>query len=254
MITKIKAIGLALLAFAAMSMVAASAAQAEAGEVHISAGKSADITGEQEGVGDVFLLTKSGAETVCTQAHFEGTAEGQVVGQTTAKELTLTGRYTGCEVKKPLELGAATVDMNGCKYTLTQAFSGGVPLPETANVDIAGCTAGKQIQITTAVGCTIDVPEQSGTGGAGLVHITLTNVSGGAKKELTPHVTVQGINYEFTGIFCPGQINVITTDGDYNGTETFKGFADTGLTTQVTHNGHQYKKLTVGSQVDLFAT
>jgi hypothetical protein len=241
MTSKLRAIGLALLGIAALAMFAATGAYAAQGQLHIQAtGGSAVTTGHQHGVtGDEFELTASGAKTQCTQATFEGTVtdENAIHNQTqvTAKEGQLTGTYTGCKIEKPINLGAATVDMNGCKYTLKASQT-----DTTATVEIKECTkdvkgVAKPIEITTAVGCTIDVPEQ-----AERSHITYTNVEEGGVKHITSHVTVQGITYQFTGIFCPEATNVLHHDGDYRGTQNFFGYQHSGTELRK-HNGHEYK-------------
>jgi hypothetical protein len=239
MMRNIKMLGLAVLAISAMGIVGASAAQAGVGELHVETGPNADITGEQTEQ-HVFLLTEFGVETRCTQALFEGTISGAVAGQTTATEATLTPQYTGCT---SFFGSSATVNMNGCKYTITGGKS-----ELTAEVDITGCTSGKGIEIVTSL-CTVKVPVQTG-----LSHIVFANVAG-PPKDVNAQVTVQGITYEFSaGSFCPGAKGVLHHDGDYTGKATFKGFVDQGKTTLTTHNGHQFNKLVCGAQVGLFAT
>jgi hypothetical protein len=74
MVRKTKFLGRVMLAIAAISMVsmiAASAAVAGNGELHVTGttGGSADLTGEQTAGGQVnFKLTTSGLETHCTEA------------------------------------------------------------------------------------------------------------------------------------------------------------------------------------------
>ncbi len=239
MIRNIKALGLAFIAVAAMSMVAASAAQAA--QLHAATSPSATITGGQT-VQHNFKLTTSGAETKCTNAQFEGTVEGGSGGTTTAEEITVTPTYSGCQT-----VGLASqVIMNGCKYTIT----GAQPQTLTALVDVTGCTSGKSIEIKLT-GCTVTVPAQTG-----LSHLNF--VQSGTEVEVD--VTAQGITYEFHGIACPkpthgGAVEVtkLTHDGDYTGKALFKASEDPGFE-QKTEHSHQFSKHKVGTQVTLTAT
>ncbi len=243
MTSKIKAVSLALFAIAAMSMIAASAAQAGLGELHVTnTANKADITGDQL-VQHVFKLGGSGLETRCTQAKFEGTiADAVVDGQTTASEGTITGTYTGCQSQGPFK-ASVTVKMNGCKYTIT-----GGTTALTANVDIAGCTSGKKIELETE-GCRITIGEQGP-----LSHMTFTNTGSGETQDVDVNITISGIQYQLDNApFCilgTGQFS----DATYNGTATFKGFVDQGTTTLKTHEEHQYNELICGAQRGLFAT
>jgi hypothetical protein len=249
---KLKALGLALLAIGAISMIAASGAQANS-EFHVTNWlQNVIVTGEQHAVQHVFTLTNSGYEIRCTTATVEGTPEQVHVNQgnfqVTITEITLTPHYTECQSQKGPFGAEPTVDMNGCKYTLTSTATA-----LTATVDIVGCTANKKIQITTGEGCTIDVGEQSTMGG----HITATNIEeeeGGVKRHaVTAHITLQGITYQITGAFCfLGQAQ--RTDGDYEGTEIFRAYEDLGAGAQETVNGHQYTTLKRGAKLQLIAT
>jgi len=241
MTSKLKALGLALLAITAMSTVAASAAQAGLGELHVTTPEKAIITGEQVAGGQhVFSIPVHGS-IVCTQAKFEGTVQQPGAQQVTKTELQVTATYTGCNA-----FGVtATVKMNGCKYTLT----GGVN-EKTAQVDITGCTETKKhILIDTGVGCTITIPEQHN-----LSHITFTNEGPtGSTEDVLDHLTIQGVAYEYTGVFCPTAINIIHNDASYSGTTTIKAFKDEGSALKE-HNGHKYLQFICGQQVGLFAT
>lgn len=236
-------------AFAAMSM-AAVAAQASQLHVNTTAGK-AIITGEQtEGIAErhKFQITSAaGGPTVqCGQGHFEGTVEGPQGQQITVQELTITARYTACNF-----LGlAATVTMNGCKYTFTNT------VPTTALtqvVDITGCTpldtnqsqTKKKIEVHVP-GCTLTIPEQHN-----LSHVVFQNQSNGHVKA---NATVSGITYETHGAACAHQPEtVLKHDATYHGRVTLTGFAHNGVE-QVTHNGHQYNKGIAGGSLNLLAT
>jgi hypothetical protein len=204
-------------------------------------------TGEQAaGSQSVFTLTAAGVYTTCTEGAAEGTVQGTGEKQITATEGTLTARFTGCKL-----LGAsATIDMNGCKYTLTQAKNEkGEPLEKTANIDLTGCTeAKKYILVTASFGCIVKVPEQNG-----LSHVTFTNEGSGQTEHVLDHSTVQRITYEFSGVFCPEKPGVLHHDADYEGTTTIKAFKDFG-SVEKEHNGHKYLQILGGEQVGIFAT
>jgi hypothetical protein len=243
MIRTLKGMGLALVAIASLSMVAASAAQAVPGEFHIDTGPSANVTGQ--GVGPQTLtFTASGAQTSCAISTFESTVQGGNQIQTTTTELTLTPTFTGCTL-----FGAeAVVDMNGCKFTLT----GNQPNPQTALVDITGCTPAPkaQIEITTP-GCTVTIPQQHN-----IPHVTFENTNPGGVTEQTDtdaNFTLTGIIYETHGAFCPGAQTIPTNDLDYYGKVTLRGYKDLG-SEPAFHNGHWYNRLICGAQVGLFVT
>ncbi len=195
----------------------------------------ATITGEQTEQLN-FKLTGSGAETKCTQGLFESTLSGDGKSPVTATEFSLTPRYTGCQT-----VGlSSTVEMNGCKYTVT----GGQINPQTALVDIAGCTAGKTIVIKLT-GCTITVLQQNS-----LSHITFEEKAG-PPKDILANFTMTGIGYELHGIAClkPGSTTTLTLDGDLTGKVTLRAYEDLG-TEEATHNSHQYEEALHGAQLD----
>jgi hypothetical protein len=245
MIGNIKALGIAFVAVAAMSMLAGASAQAA--EFHVTTGPKANITGENTpNLFDTFQLeAPENAQVQCTQAQFEGTVEG-VGAQITKQDITITATYTNHCTAFGLN---ATIDMNGCKYTLT----GEAQPALTARVDIVGCTTitgqqnHKAIEITTA-GCTTTVPQQNG-----LSHITFTNEGAGHAESIEAHVTIQGITYESHGALCPGGSTITTHNGKYIGTSTFQAREHLG-TVPAEHNGHKYNKLICGNSVGLFAT
>jgi hypothetical protein len=254
MTSKLKALVLALLAFAAIGALGASAAYAGVGELHVTGtnDEPADITSPFN-ENHVFtlpgILFGTNVEVKCAKVGLEGTIQDQgSVGdnQTTAKEATITGLYTECETA----LGAAQVRMNGCKYTVT-----GGSKELTANLDITGCTTGTAIEVISA-GCVVTIPEQSGVEKSGLGHITFKN-EGKAKSEeedVTGNITVAGIQYTIENaggcIIAPQQ----HSDATYKGASTLQAFRDTKETKLVTHEGHQFKQLVCGAQKGLFAT
>ncbi len=201
------------------------------------------VTGAQTAAGQLsFKLTASNAETKCTQASFEGTAAGSLEAPSTASDLTLTPTFSGC---KTAGLNS-TIELHGCKLTLT----GGQPDPLTALVDVAGCTAGKAIEVKLT-GCTITVPEQAGIG-----HVVFASKEG-SPGDVEAQMALQGIKYEYHGAFCPKQtqgaaseVTKLTQDSDLTGKVTLLGYEDLGAASATQH-GHQYSKFIDGAQTAL---
>jgi hypothetical protein len=238
MTRKIKTLGLALVAFAAMSVVAAGGAQAA--ELHANAPTTAAIFGQQT---TQHQFTIDAGIVKCNQALFEGLATGGGQTQTTAQELQITGTYTGCNISGL----ASTVDMNGCKFTITGAGQAA----ETVQVDITGCTAGKTIEVTSNP-CVVTVPEQHN-----LSHIVFQDTPAAVPKPVVhASITISGITYQTHGL-CPNTASdhtATTTTGTYNGSATFLARKHVGGQA-ASHNGHSYQKLLqTGEQVALEAT
>jgi hypothetical protein len=220
MTPKIKGLGLAFVAITAMSMVAASGAQASA--VHF--GPLVSIFGERTVQDQTHQFTTSHGQVQCTQSLFEGK-----VSTSGAVDAEFTATYTGC-----LCFGlACTIDLNGCKYNLSGAGEAAL----TAKVQVTGCTAGKQIEIT-ALNCVITVPEQT-VGG----HVFATNQT---QQDVTIQATATGITYQSHGAGCPNPHAIPTTqthNGTFQGQTTVQARQDLGDLALKTHNGHQYKPL-----------
>ncbi len=228
MIRSINSFGLALIAVAAISV--ASASMAHAAQFHGTSSKNVTITGHQKAE-NIFQLTTSlaedkGPKAKCSQATFESTAPNQGGSQVTGQELTVTPIYSNCTAFGQ----AATIKMNGCHFTATGA---GQPALTMA-VDIVCQTAGKQIEVTTAI-CQFKIPAQT-TGG----HIVFKNVAG------SPHTvevvkTINTIKHEYSaGIGCAHTKNVTTTDADYEGTAHFQAYEDLGTEQVQRGDGHLY--------------
>jgi hypothetical protein len=243
MIHKSKVLGLAFVAVAAMSVAAVPAAQAS--ELHATFAGNVSILGSNTAQHSQHVFTTAAGSIKCTQSLFEGTAPYVGGPQVTAQELTLTGRYTGCT-----GFGlAATLDMSGCKYTVTNKHSvTGHTTALTAYVDITGCTTGKTIEVTMAGPCLVTFPEQHNLG-----HIVFSNNPAASPHDVTANFTVTGITYEAHGT-CPVPPTVLMHDGQYAGQATFQAHQDKGVE-QLTSNGHQYERLKpTGALVGLLAT
>jgi hypothetical protein len=244
MIRNIKVLGLAFVAVAAMSAVAAGSAQAS--QLHATRAGDVVVTGTQS---TQHVFVTSAGEVKCTNGQLEGTVPFTSGTQVTEDHITVTPTYSGCT-----GFGlAATVQMNGCKYTITGTHTpvGGQPQTNalTAWVDVTGCTEGKKITVNAGFGgCVATVGEQHT-----LSHVTFTNVPG-QLHHVTDKATVTGIAYELHGGLCGHPTTVITNNGSYTGGTTLKAFEKTGEH-EVTEHGHKFKKQTHnGVQVGLLAT
>lgn len=221
MIGKIKALGLACVAVAAMSASAAPAAHA--GQFDIGtfmATLTAEAELEQE---HIFSITRTGTlekfPAICTNASLEAATIGTQINEATA-----TATYgPHCTF-----LGqAAQVVMNGCKYTVTGAGQAA----NTARIDIVGCTTGKRIEIKTAI-CTLHIGAQNN-----LSHVVGTNQAGHLIATLSANVT--GITAQQTGVLCPdGNLHQGTNAGFTGNTLLTAQEYQSGPT--VTKHGHQY--------------
>jgi hypothetical protein len=207
MTRNLKALGLSLVALVAVSAIAASAAQA--GSLDVGA-NPAWLTAEQAAGLAVpkLTLTASGLVVKCQAARLEATTQAANV-----QEATAIPSYSdpGCTFGGT----SMTVDVNGCKYTITGA---GEPAL-TAKLDIVGCESGKHLTVTQGT-CELTIPEQNG-----LSHVVFSNVAGSKPTHAVISVTFQGITYEGdTG--CGVNVQGLHHDADLNGETTLKAFQD----------------------------
>jgi hypothetical protein len=265
MIGKIKGLGLAFVAIVALSAMAASAAQAS--QFHISkAGQPfapSTITATSEVGQEPSLKVQNTAKTAtlqvkCQTATLEGTNTVATPDEITTTATYGIGKGDPAEVQNCTLAGLkAQVLMNGCKYTITGTHTptGGVaetasPLGLTAYVDITGCTAGKKIEVKSALAaCTLTVGEQNT-----ISHIVFTNESPvGAPKQVTANATASGITVTQDGAGCPDGNGHTGTSGVFAASTIIKAFEDPG-TEQKTLHGHQYTAHKCGAQIDIQAT
>ena len=242
MISKLKSLGLAFFAITAMSAVAASAAQAGSLDLGTSpANLHAHSEANQQ---HELILQKTGFQgqqlnrfpAKCPTAALAGTTQGQIV-----QEATVTATYSPNGVANCQAFGVmAQVLMNGCKYTVTGS---GQPA-NTAVVDIVGCTAGKQIEIKTAI-CSLDVPELNG-----LPHVTGGNLT---SQEVTVSAKVIDITVRQTGAACPDGNNHSGTNSEFVGNSIAKAYVDKE-NVQVTNHNHQYVETGKVTQTTLAST
>jgi len=173
----------------------------------------------------------------CKTASFEGTTQGSSLEEATVTPTYGTGKGEASESQGCTLAGIkAQVLMNGCKYTIT----GSGQAANTANVDIAGCTFGKRIEVKT-VACQMYIGAQNG-----LSHIVGTNLNA---QEVTLQATVQTILVEEqVGSACPG--GVFAT---FSGNTVVKSFKDSGTQLAFKHQ-HQYFEVISGEQVSIQST
>jgi hypothetical protein len=234
MIEKVKALAIAFVAVVASGALAT--AGAHAGTLDIGTGPAvlkgnSDTTffGSQQ---HLFSFNSGSGpfNAVCDSASFEGETFG-----TSIQEAAFTPTYASCKLAGM----SAVFQMNGCRYTI-QGTSQAV---RTFDVNILGCTAGKQIQIKTAL-CTVDIPEQ-----IWLHHLTATNLENNA---VTFEATLTGMTATLTGAACPGG-NGAPASASLSGNTIVRAFKAFGKP-KVTKHGHEYIEVTGGEQVSLLAT
>jgi hypothetical protein len=188
----------------------------------------AAITGEQttQNVLEVTNTAGGFVKVKCNVATFEGTTVFN-----SGTDLTITPTYSGCT------LGglAATVRMNGCKYTLTAVAS------HLADVDIVGCTTGKAMTIVKG-NCTISVPAQNS-----LSSVSLANEGAAFTMDVVANFNLSFITVTQTGTECPspGSHSFINR---YTGSVTLKAFIDQGSREVIKHE-HLYAEVICGIQV-----
>jgi hypothetical protein len=238
MTRKFKALGFAFVAVAAVSVAAAASVQAF--EMHVTHQGSAVITAEQS---EQFVVTTSAGSVKCSTFTLEGEVSG-AGSQITSQHSTLTPTYSGCQA-----FGlAATVQLNGCKYTITNKLVQHTTA-RTAYIDIAGCTAGLPIQVNAGFGsCILTAPQQQN-----ISHIVFENNSSPI-EDVNANVTLTGFIYQYHGPLCPGAATEQRADGTITGRATVRTFKGTQLE-QLPQHGHQFQRLKHSSvQVGVIAT
>lgn len=197
-------IGIVLAAVLAMSAIGASAQAASSLDVGAA---PATLTASQ-GVQNKLTITDAGVVVTtvrCSTADLEATTT-----TTNVTEATVTPNYGAA---KMCELGgiAASVTVNGCKYTLK-----GTATALTWTADVV-CPAGKVIEIEQGT-CVITVASQANLG-----TITFANVAV-PPKHVTATLNIKGISVT-GGLGCPANLQGVKT-ADLTGTQTVKAFKD----------------------------
>ncbi len=204
MTRKFKALGLAILALCAMSAFAASSASANFdGEV-----EHVNLEGNQTGN---HVFTTAVGTVTCKKAKFTGTSLSgtAVVGGWTTSDITVAASYSECTA-----FGfSATVNMNGCEYTMTRTTidANSVPIGPVHVI----CPGTNKIKIVAAGFCTMEVGAQTPEG-----HVSYKNEGAGKSRDVLVTSTVTGISY--SGNCGSG------SGGTYSGGVTTKGFNTAG--------------------------
>jgi hypothetical protein len=198
---RFKALGLALVACFAMSVVAASAAHANQGAFTQAEGNyPTAITGAQEGSTNYFEAT-DGRKVECEVAKYSGSLSSA------ATSLTVTPTYEKCTSSGL----TSVVDMNGCTFQFTTGTN--TSATDTHGSVHINCPTNAKIVITVGGVCEVDIPAQTVNGG-----VTFTNVANG---DVTVDVDITNdIHYTDTdtpsSFFCPFTSHTVTGEnGDF---------------------------------------
>ncbi|MEX2105876.1 MAG: hypothetical protein WD810_03155 [Solirubrobacterales bacterium] len=208
-----KALGLAVVAVLAMSVVVASAAQASEFEASNSEG-----TVSGTGSGNEEFITEAG-KVVCQSSTFHGTYATK-----NAASQSLHPAYSECQAFGFL---SATVNTEKCNYVFTP---GSTIETDKYNSSVAiDCPEGNSIKITAST-CSAEVKDVAAN--QELTNTTLTNATESTISAL-PNVT--GIAYTVTkdGFLCPFSGTGDKTGGEYKSTAAVTMSASGGASIQV---------------------
>jgi hypothetical protein len=231
MIRNLRSLGLALGVVFAFSAAMASTASA-IDTFTTEAALPAVVTGESSNI--VTEITGKKVSFQCDVTKFAGT----ITNGSSVATIWPTFYKTTPDTKCKSTLGEVTYDMNGCDYDLTGKTDASDKTLTDAKVWIT-CPAGKEVEITGALGCTIRTPEQTPTEG-GVTYTTQTDASG--KKDILLTFTMTGITYTTTNACTLVGLPTEGNDTDLTGTVTLKAFKDNG--------GVPDDKFIEGSQID----
>lgn len=201
MIGKLTNFGLVFVVALAVGAVAAAGASAEG--VYIFESTHTTVEGSQT---EASAFETSIGTIKCQKATFSATGEAKE-----ASELTITPTYSEC--KGPGET-SATIDVNGCKYKLSNPTETGQSPPADLDAAVQIVKCAKAIEIT-ATGCIIKIAEQT----PGTPIFDLSNRSTEPLKTLIGP-TVKGISYSYSGFLCGSGSG---TNGAYHGAVETQG-------------------------------
>jgi hypothetical protein len=206
--SKVKALGgvvVALMAIGVLGTSVSQAAELHAGSVPVQ------VTGTQEGSSNAFDIQFG--EVKCTTVDYNTTTTVK-----TTTTVTLTPIYSGCTFAGV----AATIDLNGCDYTMhiTSADTGTITTE---------CPVGQEITVTGGTKCIVHVP-----GGVDVGTVTLTNIGSAESPtaEITAHLSgLTAVPYKQTPGTGVGKCSEVSAvNGKITGTATFTGEVDGGST------------------------
>jgi hypothetical protein len=198
MIRNLKVLGLVALTVAALSAVAASAAQAGPHFVIPGAGSGTTtlkITADDENgtnaktghrVFDISKADGTGVKSItCNQIHADATVTGETIEEITFNTPTFTGecQFVGQTV---------VIEDTGCEYIFTANT--------TLDIENSGalkCEHGQKPIHFSISGCKVEVGRQTNLGGLKYQNVTTHN-----KKAITIEMNITGIVYNATGVNC----------------------------------------------------
>lgn len=190
--TKIKALGLGVLATLAIGAMASIDASATVTGhfTHDAVGGHAILTGTEGPANHrVKFSIDNGTHFECDATHYHGT-----VSTATFTTFQLTPTYSGCHTEGGVP-GSITIDANNCHLKFYSNTGASTPTPtEHATFDYL-CPAGTGVVITHP-NCTIKMPTQP------LKGITYTTVTENSKHALTVDMTVQGKTVHYESGIC----------------------------------------------------
>jgi len=215
MIRKFKALGLALVAVFAMSVVASSAAQAATGfnwDSGVTLLKASAIEPQK--------FTTTAGTVECAEVVGDAAVSGTTATSVTTTSITY--RQTSTNENCPTNFGSfitAKIDMNGCNFRFnagTTVAGNNDKLEGTADII---CPVGAQIQVT-ASNCTIDIGSQNGLG-----PVYYENNTTASPKDVVINPQITNIVYTQTpvGSFLPCGSFTNHTGGTYTGKVTITG-------------------------------
>jgi hypothetical protein len=188
---KLKILGLALVAVAAMAF---SASAAMAASFHSEASHTI-ISGSQ--IGEDKFKVNAGTVT-CGKATYSGTQSSA-----TAETQTVTPSYSEC---KAFGFVNTTIDVNGCTYTFN-----------ANNGDLTLACSSSPI-VVTAFNCWVTIEGQNW-------HevVVYTNEGSGSSRDVKVSVNIAGIKYTQHSKSFPGCTNGTFENGTYEGAATVRG-------------------------------
>ena len=221
--TKLRALGLGLLAVTAMTAFGVMNATAETGGhfTHDAPTNHATIVGtETAGTEHVLHFNKEGGEPGerigCDKDEYHGVATAKTV-----ESLTITPKWSECYTTGSPNT-KFDIHENGCDFTFTIGREGQVAKHHTVHLT---CPAGKAVEITHP-NCTITVPPQTVTG------VTYTTDLIGGKHAITLDVTAEDITSHYHAGIC---IFLGTThQSEMKGSVTVEGFDTLGNRVNIT--------------------
>lgn len=188
----------------ALGALSASAAQAVSS---LDIGATPAIITIEELTPRKFVIGKPGEQVTvkCSVADEEATwTEANITEQ------TIIPSYSGCTLAGV----DATIDVNSCRYTLTNTTTALL-----WKFDITACGAKGKIEITSAA-CEIEIPEQTG-----LSSITYANEGTGESADVKETFAITGLKTIGTS-GCPKGVMGTQTTSEISGTGTMRAFRD----------------------------